>query len=194
MRFRHSPLKLLPHARVMCWTLNNVRALVINDMVFSMALHLYFISTYCFSSIFNRSHAMREPALACIDSSQGWFIIITTPSPPPPSSPSVFCWEGTGAVPLLSERIQSERSVQIRLITCQYKQGVSEFDVTIFNNTVNLIPPPSSFSGEAVHLARDFGYVCETEFPAKAVAEYVNRQHSDPNEQVQRKNMLLATK
>lgn len=47
---------------------------------------------------------------------------------------------------------------------------------------------------EAVHLARDFGYVCETEFPAKAVAEYVNRQHSDPNEQVQRKNMLLATK
>lgn len=48
--------------------------------------------------------------------------------------------------------------------------------------------------GEAVHLARDFGYVCETEFPAKAVAEYVNRQHSDPNEQVQRKNMLLATK
>lgn len=51
-----------------------------------------------------------------------------------------------------------------------------------------------SFPGEAVHLARDFGYVCETEFPSKAVAEYVNRQHSDPNEQVQRKNMLLATK
>lgn len=48
--------------------------------------------------------------------------------------------------------------------------------------------------GEAVHLARDFGYVCETEFPAKAIAEYVNRQHSDPNEQLTRKNMLLATK
>ncbi|KAK2113080.1 Transcription factor AP-2-alpha [Saguinus oedipus] len=48
--------------------------------------------------------------------------------------------------------------------------------------------------GEAVHLARDFGYVCETEFPAKAVAEFLNRQHSDPNEQVTRKNMLLATK
>ncbi|POI20335.1 hypothetical protein CIB84_015918, partial [Bambusicola thoracicus] len=47
---------------------------------------------------------------------------------------------------------------------------------------------------EAVHLARDFGYVCETEFPAKAVAEFLNRQHSDPNEQVTRKNMLLATK
>lgn len=52
----------------------------------------------------------------------------------------------------------------------------------------------SLVEGEAVHLARDFGYVCETEFPAKAVAEYVNRQHSDPNEQVTRKNMLLATK
>ncbi|KAJ3611089.1 hypothetical protein NHX12_021105 [Muraenolepis orangiensis] len=51
----------------------------------------------------------------------------------------------------------------------------------------------SLVEGEAVHLARDFGYVCETEFPAKAVAEYVNRQHSD-QEQVQRKNMLLATK
>jgi len=55
-------------------------------------------------------------------------------------------------------------------------------------------PPVPPFSGEAVHLARDFGYVCETEFPAKAVAEFLNRQHSDPNEQVTRKNMLLATK
>uniref|UniRef100_A0A4W3JWE5 Transcription factor AP-2 alpha n=1 Tax=Callorhinchus milii TaxID=7868 RepID=A0A4W3JWE5_CALMI len=52
----------------------------------------------------------------------------------------------------------------------------------------------SLVEGEAVHLARDFGYVCETEFPAKAAAEYVNRQHSDPNEQVTRKNMLLASK
>ncbi|XP_041421234.1 to transcription factor AP-2 alpha L homeolog isoform X5 [Xenopus laevis] len=52
----------------------------------------------------------------------------------------------------------------------------------------------SLVEGEAVHLARDFGYVCETEFPAKAAAEFVNRQHSDPNEQVTRKNMLLATK
>ncbi|XP_025057641.1 transcription factor AP-2-alpha isoform X3 [Alligator sinensis] len=51
----------------------------------------------------------------------------------------------------------------------------------------------SLVEGEAVHLARDFGYVCETEFPAKAVAEFLNRQHSDPNEQVTRKNMLLAT-
>lgn len=50
------------------------------------------------------------------------------------------------------------------------------------------------FPGEAVHLARDFGYICETEFPTKAVSEYLNRQHTDPNELHSRKNMLLATK
>lgn len=50
------------------------------------------------------------------------------------------------------------------------------------------------FPGEAVHLARDFGYICETEFPTKAVSEYLNRQHADPNELHTRKNMLLATK
>uniref|UniRef100_A0A8D0G686 Transcription factor AP-2 epsilon n=1 Tax=Sphenodon punctatus TaxID=8508 RepID=A0A8D0G686_SPHPU len=52
----------------------------------------------------------------------------------------------------------------------------------------------SLVEGEAVHLARDFGYVCETEFPAKAAAEFLCRQHSDPNELHTRKNMLLATK
>ncbi|XP_053310654.1 transcription factor AP-2-epsilon [Spea bombifrons] len=52
----------------------------------------------------------------------------------------------------------------------------------------------SLVEGEAVHLARDFGYVCETEFPAKATAEYLCRQHSDPTELHTRKNMLLATK
>ncbi|KAF5899796.1 transcription factor AP-2 gamma isoform X2, partial [Clarias magur] len=46
--------------------------------------------------------------------------------------------------------------------------------------------------GEAVHLARDFGYVCETEFPAKAVAEYLGRPHVERNEINSRKNMLLA--
>ncbi|ETE74102.1 Transcription factor AP-2-beta, partial [Ophiophagus hannah] len=46
---------------------------------------------------------------------------------------------------------------------------------------------------EAVHLARDFGYICETEFPAKAVSEYLNRQHTDPTDLHSRKNMLLAT-
>ncbi|XP_075029557.1 transcription factor AP-2-epsilon [Calonectris borealis] len=52
----------------------------------------------------------------------------------------------------------------------------------------------SLVEGEAVHLARDFGYVCETEFPAKAAADYLCRQHSDPTELHTRKNMLLATK
>ncbi|NXA42375.1 AP2E factor, partial [Eudromia elegans] len=52
----------------------------------------------------------------------------------------------------------------------------------------------SLVEGEAVHLARDFGYVCETEFPAKAAAEYLCRQHSEPTELHARKNMLLATK
>ncbi|KAG1656376.1 Transcription factor AP-2-alpha [Nymphon striatum] len=48
--------------------------------------------------------------------------------------------------------------------------------------------------GEAIHLARDFGYVCETEFPAKQVAEYLARQYSDPAEQFRRREILLATK
>lgn len=50
------------------------------------------------------------------------------------------------------------------------------------------------FTGEAVHLARDFGYVCETEFPAKAIAEYLGRPHVERNEVNSRKNMLLAAK
>ncbi|XP_011811044.1 PREDICTED: transcription factor AP-2-epsilon [Colobus angolensis palliatus] len=52
----------------------------------------------------------------------------------------------------------------------------------------------SLVEGEAVHLARDFGYVCETEFPAKAAAEYLCRQHADPEELHSRKSMLLAAK
>ena len=58
---------------------------------------------------------------------------------------------------------------------------------------VHLVRPPLS-PGEAVHLARDFGYVCETEFPAKAAAEFLCRQHADPGELHSRKNMLLAAK
>ncbi|XP_053559429.1 transcription factor AP-2 gamma isoform X1 [Bombina bombina] len=52
----------------------------------------------------------------------------------------------------------------------------------------------SLVEGEAVHLARDFGYVCETEFPSKAVAEYLSRPHMERNDMVNRKNMLLAAK
>lgn len=47
--------------------------------------------------------------------------------------------------------------------------------------------------GEAVHLARDFGYVCETEFPARATAEYLCRQ-TEPDQLPTRRSMLLATK
>ncbi len=34
------------------------------------------------------------------------------------------------------------------------------------------------YLGEAIHLARDFGYVCETEFPARQVAEFLCRHHA----------------
>ncbi|XP_018562862.1 transcription factor AP-2-epsilon isoform X2 [Anoplophora glabripennis] len=49
----------------------------------------------------------------------------------------------------------------------------------------------SLVEGEAIHLARDFGYVCETEFPARQVAEYLLRQHG---ETPRRKELLQATK
>uniref|UniRef100_A0A8D8YZA0 Transcription factor AP-2-epsilon n=1 Tax=Cacopsylla melanoneura TaxID=428564 RepID=A0A8D8YZA0_9HEMI len=53
----------------------------------------------------------------------------------------------------------------------------------------------SLVEGEAIHLARDFGYVCETEFPARQVAEYLSRQHSsDPTESYRRKELIHATK
>ena len=52
----------------------------------------------------------------------------------------------------------------------------------------------ASFLGEAIHMARDFGYVCETEFPARQVGEYLCRQHSDPAELYRRKELILATK
>lgn len=48
--------------------------------------------------------------------------------------------------------------------------------------------------GEAIHLARDFGYVCETEFPSRQVAEYVHRNHQDPQDLYRRKELVLATK
>ncbi|KAM3930516.1 transcription factor AP-2-delta isoform 2-T2 [Leptodactylus fuscus] len=51
----------------------------------------------------------------------------------------------------------------------------------------------SLVEGEALHLARDFGYTCETEFPAKAVGEHLARQHMEQKEQTARKKMILAT-
>ncbi|XP_076317710.1 transcription factor AP-2-epsilon-like isoform X1 [Tachypleus tridentatus] len=52
----------------------------------------------------------------------------------------------------------------------------------------------SLVEGEAIHLARDLGYVCETEFPSRQVAEYLSRNVSDPNEIFRRKDILLASK
>lgn len=53
----------------------------------------------------------------------------------------------------------------------------------------------SLVEGEAIHLARDFGYVCETEFPARQVAEYLTRPHSEqPHDSYKRKEILLNTK
>merc|ERR1711936_294545 len=52
----------------------------------------------------------------------------------------------------------------------------------------------SLVEGEAIHLARDFGYVCETEFPAKAVAEYLCAKVSDTDDQHRRKELYLATR
>lgn len=52
----------------------------------------------------------------------------------------------------------------------------------------------SLVEGEAIHLARDFGYVCETEFPSRQVAEYLLRQHTEPQESYRRKELLMNTK
>merc|ERR1712001_115318 len=52
----------------------------------------------------------------------------------------------------------------------------------------------SLVEGEAIHLARDFGYVCETEFPARQVAEYLSRQCVDTSDIYRRKDLLFASK
>ncbi|XP_040568965.1 uncharacterized protein [Lepeophtheirus salmonis] len=56
----------------------------------------------------------------------------------------------------------------------------------------------SLVEGEAIHMARDFGYSCETEFPARQIAEYFcnQQQHSttDASELYRRKDLILAAK
>ena len=52
----------------------------------------------------------------------------------------------------------------------------------------------SLVEGEAIHLARDFGYVCETEFPAKFLGEYLSRQYVDSTEMYRRKELLYASR
>jgi len=58
-------------------------------------------------------------------------------------------------------------------------------NVTLFTSLVE---------GESIRLARDYGYLCETEFPSKACAEYNTKQYQDPNDQLTRKNMIIASK
>lgn len=48
--------------------------------------------------------------------------------------------------------------------------------------------------GEAAHLAADFDYVCESEFPAAQLAERQYRQHAEPSQQQSRKKAILAAK
>lgn len=52
----------------------------------------------------------------------------------------------------------------------------------------------SLVEGEAIHLARDFGYVCESEFPARQLAEFLTGKANDVGEQYRRKELLLATR
>ena len=40
-------------------------------------------------------------------------------------------------------------------------------------------------------MARDFGYVCESEFPARQVAEYMCRHQTDPSEIYRRKQLIF---
>lgn len=54
--------------------------------------------------------------------------------------------------------------------------------------------------GEAAHLARDFHYVCDQEFPSRQCADYVNRQYNathhlqEPCGITKRKQNILAAK
>lgn len=65
------------------------------------------------------------------------------------------------------------------------------------NNLIYFITPKSiNIPAEAVHLARDFGYVCETEFPARQVAEHLCRQHAaaEPHGASRRRELLHAAR
>jgi len=52
----------------------------------------------------------------------------------------------------------------------------------------------SLVEGEAIHLARDFGYVCDTEFPARQVAEFISRGYIESSEGHRRKEFLSAAR
>ncbi|XP_042899253.1 transcription factor AP-2-beta [Parasteatoda tepidariorum] len=52
----------------------------------------------------------------------------------------------------------------------------------------------SLVEGEAIHLARDFGNVCDAEFPARQVAEYLSRNYTDPALIYKRKQELIDSR
>ncbi|XP_059088388.1 transcription factor AP-2-alpha-like isoform X1 [Tigriopus californicus] len=52
----------------------------------------------------------------------------------------------------------------------------------------------SLVEGEAIHLARDFGYVCETEFPARQIAEFLSKPFVSNCETARRKELLLGAR
>jgi len=52
----------------------------------------------------------------------------------------------------------------------------------------------SLVEGEAIHLARDFGFLCETEFPGKALAEYSCNKYISFEEKCRRKELLYGSK
>jgi transcription factor AP-2 len=60
--------------------------------------------------------------------------------------------------------------------------------------TVTLLT--SLVEGEAAHLARDFHYVCDQEFPSRQCAEYITRQYhlQEPSGITKRKQNILAAK
>lgn len=60
--------------------------------------------------------------------------------------------------------------------------------------TVTLLT--SLVEGEAAHLARDFHYVCDQEFPARHCAEHLTRQHhfQEPAGSSKRRQNILAAK
>uniref|UniRef100_A0A671P9W5 Transcription factor AP-2 beta n=1 Tax=Sinocyclocheilus anshuiensis TaxID=1608454 RepID=A0A671P9W5_9TELE len=91
-------------------------------------------------------------------------------------------------------RLSPPECLNASLLGGVLRRAKSKNGAKMWSNSISPYCVYFSFPGEAVHLARDFGYICETEFPTKAVSEYLNRQHTDPNELHSRKNMLLATK
>lgn len=60
--------------------------------------------------------------------------------------------------------------------------------------TVTLLT--SLVEGEAAHLARDFHYVCDQEFPSRQCAEHLTRQYhtQEPSTMSKRKQNILAAK